>query len=69
MARLMDYPNGGDVTIFKFKETGIVALCAEVTDFVGHSSTPDFKRLDFTKAYFRETDENYEIIFPAREGS
>lgn len=67
MALLLNYPEG-HLTIYKFKEIGLVPLCAEVARFI--ETAEDIKyHVNSTKATFHETDENYEIRFPYLDGS
>jgi len=53
------------VEIFKFKETGLIALCAEVVDFIRSGEFEKYD-LDVTRAYYEEDDQtgDLKVVFP-----
>jgi hypothetical protein len=59
--------NGDSITVWKFRETGLVALCQEVVEF----ATPEMiehYNLDADKAYFVGNDgETINIVFPVKK--
>lgn len=56
--------SGGEgFEVFKFKSTGIVALCEEVTDMLRTRDDDEVRRLDLTTARFEEGDTTYSIKF------
>lgn len=60
MARIR-YANG-EVGVFKYKETGLVELCAEVTDYV-RKGIASLEGVDPDSAVFSEDEHCFVITF------
>ena len=53
---------GDTVEVFKFKETGVVALCQEVAEFIKYGYDVMYN-LDVSSAEFRQDDETVSVVF------
>ena len=54
------------VVVFKFHQTGIVALCDEVVDFIKRGYDVIYN-LDVDKAYFQSDEETLMVVFPEKK--
>lgn len=53
------------VTVWKFTETGVVALCYEVVDFLDNVGNGDmYPDLDVSKAYLHQDENIVAVVFP-----
>lgn len=58
--------DGKTFTIFKFKSSGLVALCQEVSDFVERGEHVRYN-LDLDSARYNRYDGNHNIVFDYKE--
>jgi hypothetical protein len=62
MAQVL-HTSTGEVEVFKFRGTGLVALCQEVADYTrGDVITRD--DVDPTRAYYKEDADTISVVFP-----
>lgn len=54
---------GNRIEVWKFKETGVVALCEEVLDFV-NSGQADFYGIDPADGVLQTTADTVMVVFP-----
>jgi hypothetical protein len=58
--------DGRELTVFKFHETGLVALCEEVADLVASGQVEKWG-YDRWSATYRDTDREHQIVFTKKE--
>lgn len=55
----------GTIEVFKFKGTGIVALCEEVASYFREPRDIWFRDIDPATARFEETETMFKVVFDA----
>lgn len=57
---------GDTVEVFKFEDTGLVALCREVVDYVGSRGAYE-DNVDFTTARYVNENGMHKVVFNRRK--